>query len=67
MLQLTAYFRELVCFLIVTMGRDTRKGHTRPVVDLGFFFFFFFLAFADYTIKAAREMNDVFSSSYLHP
>ena len=33
-----------------------------------FFFFFFFLAFAGYTIKAAREMNDVvFSSSCLQP
>ena len=32
------------------------------------FFFFFFLAFAVYTIKAAREMNDVvFSSSCLQP
>ena len=31
-------------------------------------FFFFFLAFAVYTIKAAREMNDVvFSSSCLQP
>ena len=30
--------------------------------------FFFFLAFAVYTIKAAREMNDVvFSSSCLQP
>ena len=33
-----------------------------------FFFFFFFLAFAVYTIKAARAMNDVvFSSSCLQP
>ena len=27
---------------------------------LFFFFFFFFLAFAGYTIRAAREMNEVF-------
>ena len=29
--------------------------------------FFFFLAFAVCTIKAAREMDDVFSSSCLQP
>ena len=43
-----------------------RKGNLRKT--LCFFFFFFFLAFAVYTIKAAREMNDVvFSSSCLQP
>ena len=37
-------------------------------VSFFFFFFFFFLAFAVYTTKAAREMNDVvFSSSCLQP
>ena len=39
-----------------------------PTVLMATGSFFFFLAFAVYTIKAAREMNDVvFSSSCLQP
>ena len=61
MVQLTGH--TLACLLSKVLIHDSTLEWLSTVV-----FVFFFLAFAGYTIKAAREMNDVvFSSSCLQP
>ena len=62
---MTGEISALIGTLLYVSG--SHESHSELTVEM-YISFFFFLAFADYTIKATREMNDVvFSSSCLQP